>query len=179
MYMKENRRPIVIGKFAFIELSAGLVAKIDAADAHIVDNMTWTALKRGRRTYAGHLICSENRWILMHRILVGLGPDDRKIDVDHIDCDGLNNTRENLRTCTRSQNLMNMRKRESKCSTIYKGVCFDKARGKFLAYVNKDGKRKNIGRFDTEELACDARDKWAKEMHGEFANLNKLSQQKP
>lgn len=108
----------------------------------------------------------------LHRLIMErmLGHELQKNqDVDHRDGDGLNNTRENLRLATRSQNLANMKKRPNKWG--YKGVSFHKLSGLFSATIRVDGKRHPLGYYKTAELAHDAYKKAALEFFGEFANF--------
>ncbi len=114
------------------------------------------------------------RVVKMHRLI--LNKTNPKEIVDHIDHNGLNNTRANLRQITVAQNAQrarftaetNPRKRHSK----YRGVSYLGWHGRYLAYLNVNGKREYLGYFDTEEEAARARDKRAKELHGEFVRLN-------
>lgn len=95
---------------------------------------------------------------------------DRHVLVDHVDGNILNNSKENLRSCTKAQNLHNRGKQENNTSG-YKGVSFDKKRNKWQAGIGWKGKRIGLGRYDTPELAYDAYCRKAKELHGEFHNL--------
>lgn len=116
--------------------------------------------------------------LIMERVL------GRKLEksehVDHLDNNGLNNRRSNLRLATPSQNHANKPKQRGNYSSKYKGVCFDKSRNKWHSSVNCRNKfpnepwRKkiNLGRFATEIEAAQAYDKKAKEIWGEFAQLN-------
>lgn len=88
--------------------------------------------------------------------------------VDHIDGDGLNNTRLNLRQCSHAENIRNSAKSISNKSGC-KGVIWDKNRSKWMAYIKLDYRQKYLGRYDTFEEASEARDRAAKEMHGPFA----------
>ena len=92
--------------------------------------------------------------------------------VDHIDHDGLNNSRPNLQLATRSQNAYNRRKTSSKCTSKYKGVCFNKREGKWISSIKVEGKRIYLGYFDNQIDAAKAYDKAAKEYHKNFAVLN-------
>lgn len=89
-------------------------------------------------------------------------------DVDHIDGDGLNNAWTNLRDVTHSQNLMNAAVRSDSTSG-FKGVSYDKARQRWYAYINIDGKRKMLGRHLTKQEAITARSKAEKALFGCFA----------
>lgn len=105
----------------------------------------------------------------VHRVIwlmkTGKFPDHY---IDHIDGNGLNNRWHNLRETTPSQNMMNQRVRADSCTGV-KGVSFDKARNKWYAYINADGKRKMLGRHDTLEEAAAARQKAEAVVHGAFA----------
>ena len=100
--------------------------------------------------------------------------------VDHIDGNGLNNQRSNLRIATRLQNLKNKVVQVGKIHSKYKGVCKqvckhgDKIYAYWTALITSDFKRHYLGTFKTEEEAALAYNKKAVELHGEFANLNKL-----
>jgi hypothetical protein len=106
----------------------------------------------------------------MHRTILG-APQGHM--VDHINRDGLDNRRINLRAATRAQNACNAIKRHSIRSTSqFKGVHWDKARSRWAAQIKKLGKVTNIGRFISEEDAARAYDTAAKKVYGEFARLN-------
>lgn len=128
----------------------------------------------------------KRRTLLMHRYILDLGCDNTYTDpvIDHIDGDGLNNTKSNLRLCNRSQNAMN-KKLKSNSKTGWRGVrkiiSYSRGRNKTLAilkkpwcaYITPKGqKRINIGYYETPEEAARAYDEKAKELFGEFAKLN-------
>jgi hypothetical protein len=92
--------------------------------------------------------------------------------VDHKNLNTLDNTRTNLRLATRSQNMFNRNKIKSNTSSRFRGVCFDKRRKKWCAYITVEGKRIWLGTFDNEIDAAMAYDAAAKKYHGEFARLN-------
>lgn len=82
------------------------------------------------------------------------GPIQPGLVVDHINGDGLDNRRENLRIVTRSGNCQNVR--GTKAASGYRGVTFDKRRGKWLAWCGYQNRLINIGRFDSAEAANEA-----------------------
>jgi hypothetical protein len=92
--------------------------------------------------------------------------------VDHINGDGLDNRRANLRLATHSQNACNRRRDKSKASSRFVGVSFKKVDGRWAARINYKGKTLSLGRFDSEIAAAKAYDEAAKKYHGEFAKLN-------
>lgn len=112
----------------------------------------------------------------MHRHLLGLTYGDPR-QGDHRDMDKLNNQRANLRICNRAQNCSN-RKKHPRNSSGYKGVRrIDRKRNPWMAFISSGRKRIHIGVFKTAEEAYEAYCKAAKELHGEFANLDPSSQE--
>lgn len=114
----------------------------------------------------------------LHRLIMSrvLGRELKRSEiVDHINHNGLDNRRENLRIVTHSQNMQNSRtKARGGKASIYKGVTLTRS-GRWLTYIGSARgkvKREYLGRYDTEEEAALAYDKKAKELFGEYANLN-------
>jgi len=98
---------------------------------------------------------------------------DNKTEVDHIDHNKQNNCINNLRWASRSENMMNKSKQQKTCSSVFKGVNFDKRSQKWLAQI-KINTGKNIGYFASEEDAARAYNKKETELFGAFDNLNIL-----
>lgn len=107
----------------------------------------------------------------MHRFIMGV--TDPKVKVDHEDHDGLNCQDDNIRICSQTQNMQNGSKRENTTS-IYKGVCYDKERDMWMAYIEVDKKRINLGRFDNERQAAIAYNNAAIVYYKDFANCNAI-----
>lgn len=95
--------------------------------------------------------------------------------VDHVDRNRLNNRRSNLRIATSLQNGHNQGKRRAGTSH-YKNVYRDAGRGKWAAYINYDGTRMMIGRYDDEVEAAYAFDQFALALQGEFAVFNVIGE---
>jgi hypothetical protein len=91
--------------------------------------------------------------------------------IDHLDGNGLNNQRSNLRFATKSENGMNRQKQENTTS-IYKGVSWHKHNRKWVAYITINGKRSHLGYFISEVDAAKVYNQKAIELFCEFANLN-------
>jgi hypothetical protein len=141
-------------------------------DYEILNQWKWHLNDKGYAFRRGHK-CMESKkqkfkTIRMHRLIIN-APDG--LDVDHINGNRLDNRRENLRLCTRSQNHQNRTKSTGK-SSKYKGVDFRKNRGKWRANIKTLTEFKFLGHFDTEIDAALAYDKAAREHFGEFAKLN-------
>lgn len=120
----------------------------------------------------GHSLDSYTSTMLeLHRFILDLPPfKDRPVDVDHINGNGLDNRRENLRIATRAQNLANAGSRTG--TSIYKGVSFCRKTGRWKVQICIDGKNYNLGRFDTPEEAAVVYNEAAVKAWGEFATTN-------
>ncbi len=151
--------------FRYILLNNGRFAIVDAADYDKLMQYKWRILSPPE--YAVHQVTGR-KFIYMHNEIM---QPPAGLIVDHKDHCGLNNTRENLRIATWAQNSYNKRKKEG-CTSKYKGVHWDKEKGKYRASIRANGKQIHLGYFDNEEDAARAYDKAAKELHGEFAVLN-------
>jgi hypothetical protein len=169
--MEVSIRPIRIdGNIAYVPLTKGYEAIIDAEDAVSVGQWNWAAYARhGRRCV--YAIRSDrtgggNKTIFLHRFLLECS---NGFCVDHIDGNGLNNTRINLRIATFSQNQHNSTISRDNTSG-YKGVIFDRRRNVWRAAIAKNRKRLHLGSFTTPEAAYSAYCDAAQELHGEFAN---------
>jgi len=89
--------------------------------------------------------------------------------VDHINHDGLDNRRENLRLCTKGENGWNRKGPQKNSTTGYRGVFYHKRAGKYMAQTRCKGKSVYIGLFPTALKASLAFQRKAKELFGEFA----------
>ena len=163
-----NFRPIrVDGDLAYITLTKGYEAVIDAADVHLVDGFNWYANTDGHTVYAqrGAYANGAQKTTRLHRVLMGVHGD---LLVDHIDGDGLNNRRSNLRVATHAQNQRNQRlvKRNS---SGFKGVSWDKEERNWLAQIRVDGNSRKLGRYKTPEQAHAAYCAASLKIYGEFA----------
>jgi len=183
-----------------IPLSKGETAIVSAEDKDLVQ-WSWRLCDSNRKRYGTNYTCYAKCWVnkkqaanspykygqtkRLHRVImeriVGR-PLARQEHTDHINGNGLDNRRENLRLVSNSQNSMNSRKPIARNGSSYgklskyKGVSRYKKRngkpGGYYACVRKGGKRYHIGGCLSEEDAAKAYDKKAKELFGEYASLN-------
>ena len=156
-----------------IRLSQNQVAIIDDIDVALVEQYKWYAkyCKATHTYYAYTNIWLNGRktTLQMHRLIMGAATGE---GVDHVDHEGLRNNRSNLRKCTTSQNMANRRMPINNTSG-YKGVCFDKTRGLWMAQIVILKKHCTIGRFENQVDAARAYDDRAIECFGVFALTNK------
>lgn len=149
-----------------IPLTQNKKALVDDDDIELLSKHTWCAWWSGRRWYAQ---CRFQRKVIyMHRLVTNAS---NGLEVDHIDKDGLNNQKSNLRVCTRGQNSRNTGKSKSNKSG-YKGVCWASRRQSWLAQIKADGKNYFLGHYDDPIEAARAYDAKARELFGEFARTN-------
>lgn len=151
-----------------IPLTQNQTAIVCSVDADLL-NMKWQASKNVYgRYYAIHSMWKHKIW--MHRVILERILDRpllRIEQVDHIDLDGLNNQRGNLRLATASQNTMN-RRRQSNNTSGYKGVIWNKQVKKWQATIVIERRNIYLGWFDTREEAHKAYKEASKLYHGKF-----------
>lgn len=158
--------PLVGGEFAFI----------DYADMDLVmcASEEWMALRPNGAASVYAVAKSRRPFLYMHRLILGVTA--RRQWCDHVDGDGLNNRRTNLRLSTPSQNCMNRRTRTGSRSG-FKGVApyFDPRSRKqygWTAWITVGGAHKYLGLAGSAEDAALLYDDGARRYHGEFARLN-------
>ena len=142
-------------------------AIVDSCDADL-DSLRWSVRVDTNTEYAYRLISGKSTPI--HRVVLSriLGRDLVKGErTDHINGNGLDNRRCNLRVATRSQNRANQKLQKDN-TTGFKGVSF--LNGKYQASMAHNNNYYYLGRFDNPEDAYKAWCKKAKELHGEFFN---------
>jgi len=150
-----------------IKLTQGRMAQIDDEDFEWLNQWKWCVQRMHNTYYAIRKQHIGNRYITirMHRIIMRT---PSHLQVDHKDRNGLNNQRLNLRNCNNSQNQMN---KKSSGVSQYLGVSYNH-KGRIKANIKGNGKIIHLGTFETEIEAAKAYDNKARELHGEFANLN-------
>ena len=131
---------------------------IDSEDVTIVSGFRWSYYPSSSGTgYAQTLIKQNGKRtsLRIHRLLMGLSPED-KLVVDHINGNGLDNRRKNLRVVSRMENAWNCHaKGWGECET--RGVYKLKAINRFAASITVNGKAIYLGSFLTEEEAEEVR----------------------
>ena len=162
----------VEGNLAFVPLTQGYFATIDADDVPIVGGFNWQALVARRADGSVRTVYAvrtertngRSRAVLMHRV-IGRTPDG--FDTDHRDGNGLDNRKANLRTATEAQNSQNARISTRNTSGA-RGVSWYKKRAKWQAQITAHGKHTFLGYFDTIKEAADAYTVASAGLHIEF-----------
>lgn len=158
-----------------IKLTQGKVALVDDEDFERINQFKWCAdfinkkywyavrtIRKGKRKM------NKQNLIIMHREILKLQKGDGK-EIDHINHNGLDNRRCNLRVCSHAENQHN---RKSNKGSIYKGVRWYKLSQKWIARIGFNNKKKHIGCFNTSKQAAKAYDNAAKKYFGKYAYLN-------
>ncbi len=152
-----------------IKLTKGYHTIVDNADYELIKDRSWHVAIKPRSCYARcrERIDGKAQEVSMARLL--MQPSEGLV-VDHINGNGLDNRRENLRVCTYAQNAMNRGKRTS--TSKYKAVHKRPDSGKWQATIMLNGKQESLGCYVLEKDAAKAYNKAALKHYGEFARLN-------
>jgi hypothetical protein len=164
--MSASRGPLTVELHG--DKAAGRVALIDPEDLSLVGGYRWFVWEYPERSWGPYPVTHIGRGRgvptrLMHQVLTGFQL------CDHVNRDGLDNQRHNLREATRQQNLYNQSGRKNSTSQ-YKGV--SRKRNRWRARITIDGKQFQLGSFTDEVDAAIAYDLAAQAAFGEYAFVN-------
>lgn len=153
-----------------IPLRAGLVALVEACDAHLAA-YRWVAEPRDHTTYAVRrpFVNGQRRKVSLHRVILGVL--DRSVLVDHINGNGLDCRRGNLRIVSPRENMWNMRRRRDNTSG-FKGVSWCENNKGWIAAIQLDRKRTYLGTYSDPSEAARVYDRAAVRLFGAYAKLN-------
>lgn len=150
-----------------VPLTQGMVALIDDSDAEAIGHRKWRVFRDNRTFYAASGGTKKLPFLLMHRVILGAVKGQL---VDHINRDGLDNRRANLRFASVSLNGANRRKASGSYTSSYKGVSWHEPLKKWKAAVKFNGKKYHLGYHSTEQEAAEAYIIGARSLFGSFAS---------
>lgn len=151
-----------------IPLTQGKVAIVDDEDYEWLSRWKWYYFDEGYAARNDRREKGKRKTILMHRVIM---KTLKNMLVDHMNHDGLDNQKSNLRNCTHDRNLQNRLINKNNKSG-YKGVCWHKCSKKWVASIRFNGKGIHIGCYPSREQSARAYDKAARELFGDFAKTN-------
>ena len=162
--------------FRRIPLTRGKYTIVDPQDYPRLSKYKWQASKGSSSGtyYAARCtwdpVNKKKHTIKMHREII---TPPHPLVVDHINNNGLDNRKANLRPATKSQNTINKQfKKKKGAHSRYRGVTWEKSISKWKAQIRAKGTPRVIGYYDDETAAAREYDKAARKFHGEFAVLN-------
>lgn len=144
------------------------IARIDSEDMPLISEFKWYLRISGSGMYY-----ATNRKTRMHMHWMVIGRPKDGLVIDHIDGDGLNNCKSNLRVVTHTQNMYNSRARKNTSST-FKGVHWNKSRRRWTCQIRAGLKTRHVGHFKSEIEAASAYNEIASILHGPYARLNNI-----
>jgi hypothetical protein len=153
-----------------IKLTQNKIALVDDENFENLSKFKWFARKDKNTFYAGRTPSRKSGKRTMVQMHTQIMETPKGMEVDHIDSNGLNNQRSNLRICTRKENVHNATKRTDNTSG-YKGVSFYKLNKKWGANISCDGEHTFLGLFATKEEAYEAYVGACVKFHREFARI--------
>ena len=165
----------------FLGLTRGFWAMVDDEDYERLLVYKWHAAPSKWRVYAGRVRrvsegAGPERVLLHYEVLGLMNPLKDGRVIDHIDRNGLNCCKDNLRLCTNSENAANRGPNKQQKSSKYKGVFYLRERRYYkagwVASIRCKGKRHYLGFFNDEYTAVKAYNVAAYRKFGEFAYLN-------
>lgn len=159
-----------------IQLTKGQVALIDDEDFDDISQYRWFAVAPRQKDYTHSWYAATKtggRNISMHQLL--MNPPIGSC-ADHIDHNGLNNRRSNLRITTTRENSWNTNKHKN-CTSKFKGVAWNREKSKWQVRICINGKEKHLGWFHNEIEGANLYDFVAIQFFGPFAKVNFPTQQ--
>jgi len=155
-----------------IQLTKGCIALVDDDDYEYLNQFKWRLADTNQWTkYAQTAIKINGKYktFLMHRMIMN---PLKNLQVDHINHNGLDNTKNNLRICTRSENCRHFRRMIKFNDFGFKGIKF-KDNG-WEAEIRINGKQKYLGRSKNPIEAAKIYNIAALKYFGDYAVLNPL-----
>ena len=133
-----------------IPLTQGKVAIVDDDNYTKLSGFCWHANRNRNTIYAGHYDREKGGNIPMHMEILTV---PKGMSIDHINGNGLDNRRENLRIVTCRQNMQNLHIPKS---SKHPGVDWNRQKKKWRAYIHLNKRKRHLGFFDDEIEAATA-----------------------
>lgn len=150
-----------------LRLRSGHTVVVDEQDRPLVESRKW----RVADANSSGIAYAYSGTDALHRLIMQPGKGDV---VDHVNGNGLDNRRANLRVCAHRENIRNARLLVSaKKRSRFKGVSLHTETGNWQAVIHQNGERLHLGTFGEEEKAARVYDAAAKVFFGRFARTNK------
>lgn len=153
----------------------GVTFQVDEADLPLLEGRSWRVYSFSKRTGRHWYVVSQKeggKALFLHRHITGAATGH---EVDHLNGDGLDNRRTNLRIVSHALNLANQRPQSGR-SSRFKGVSWDREKGRWHAYIKVGGRRRHLGYFHDERIAATAYNAAAIEAWGEHARPNVIEE---
>lgn len=157
--------------FRKIDLGLGKFTIVEPPDYYRLQHFKWWLHSNGTNLYAARTEITDDlksKIVFLQREIM---QPPAHLEVDHRNCDSLDNRRDNLRIVTHAENMRNRRKRKN-TSSRYIGVSFRKKRKRWDANIRHNGRKIWLGSFTNEIDAAKAYDDAARKYHIKFARLN-------
>lgn len=154
-----------------IPLTRGLFALVDEADGPLVAPYKWCVLHGSDRMYAARRVGGRRaKQTIMHRVILDAPAG---LHVDHINGDGLDNRRTNLRLATNRQNCHNRNVLNANNKSGFRGVYWNKNDRAWVAEAHDNSGRKvRLGSHHSALDAARAYDSFVVRERGAFARTN-------
>jgi hypothetical protein len=153
-----------------VQLTRGFYALVNDEDFEKVNQHNWCATPKRYTWVACRSVWYDgrNHMVYMHRVITGAVHGEL---VDHINGNGLDNQRHNLRICTKAQNNQNRRRAQSTNTSGYRGVFYEKNIRKWRAQISMDNKNIHLGVFTSKANAARVYKRASRALYGEFSPI--------
>lgn len=152
-----------------IKLTQGKFTLVDDEDYEEFNKHKWYASKEGYVFYAQRSTYNPHKILRMHREILNALPTQQ---IDHINGNGIDNRKSNLRFCNHSQNQGNQTHKKRIGTSKYRGVHWAKKDKFWVSGIVVNGEKQHLGSYFNEEAAAKAYDRAARKHFGDFAIPN-------